>query len=89
MTSRNTCNICKVHYPLSWAPETHYATRPIHPACGRCGSLFRDKEEFAWVGTTFQLVMSTVSNAFIASPQLCFGDWPTVEFRFLVVDRGQ
>ena len=57
MTSRNTCNICKVHYPLSWVPEIHYATRAIHPKCDRCGSLFRDKEEFGWVGVTFQLVM--------------------------------
>ncbi|RPD56936.1 hypothetical protein L226DRAFT_168390 [Lentinus tigrinus ALCF2SS1-7] len=43
LTSRNTCMTCKVHYPLVWDPEDHYATRAHwHPQCGHCGLRFRD-----------------------------------------------
>ncbi|TFK85219.1 hypothetical protein K466DRAFT_552455 [Polyporus arcularius HHB13444] len=44
-TKRRSKSICNVHFPLSWAVESHYTTRSIHTTCGHCGLRLRDKGE--------------------------------------------
>ena len=52
LLSFTTCNVCKVHLPLDWVLEAHYATADGHPKCERCGFGFRDEEEFSLVRAT-------------------------------------